>query len=670
MHRALSALVVLSVARGVATDDCTLLQVDTQGRSKERKERLQTDVSDLKGSKMKGKHQVLIPKPLVHSSGDAELHVTPGLLRMLKEVAKSAGPESLRIVEAQFLSRLPGLPSKVDHQREEELVQTSMELRENFKVHVHHRIELWKGRESWQPIRERDESYGLVVTPHGIEIDARTSWGLANAMSTLYQLLAIRVSDDGVRITVPGCPHKIQDRPAYVHRGFLLDVSRQWYSLPWIKGLVSALAEFKLNVLHLHLTDTASWPLEVDGYPEVARHLAYRDNNGKPLTYSRHDIRQLVEFARVRGMSVMPEIDGPMHAPALASGDPLHLTVAATVEYSTQQFAVEPPPGTWNISDAHALDFVRRALRQVEEDFSTSPFLHIGGDEPVAASLCTLLPEPETKKCLDQCKVPWTKGCEPVPVKPMGANQTYWFPEVLNAKVQDYFDSVDPAPAKIPRAVWSGAVSDCGVQLPCTRLKSKSALQLWEFPTDASGRPKLSEQDCERYDLIQSAATYPEGGSQYGWLYMDCGSGANWASMSPNYWCPRASWAALYSLNLMQGYGPIHTPVCQKAFVGGEMALWSEIGGMGNGMSLIFPRAVAFAERMWSNPKGLRVEEMKGGTPPGWYWETHLRDAMERLNTVVSNLEMLHIGVSHLQPEFCRIHPEFCNAYTASIYAA
>ena len=252
----------------------------------------------------------------------------------------------------------------------------------------------------------------------------------------------------GIRITVPGCPHKIQDRPAYVHRGFLLDVSRQWYSLPWIKGLVSALAEFKLNVLHLHLTDTASWPLEVDGYPEVARHLAYRDNNGKPLTYSRHDIRQLVEFARVRGMSVMPEIDGPMHAPALASGDPLHLTVAATVEYSTQQFAVEPPPGTWNISDAHALDFVRRTLRQVEEDFSTSPFLHIGGDEPVAASLCTLLPEPETKKCLDQCKVPWTKGCEPVPVKPMGANQTYWFPEVLNAKVQDYFDSVDPAPGQ------------------------------------------------------------------------------------------------------------------------------------------------------------------------------------------------------------------------------
>ena len=670
MHRVLSALAVLSVASGVATDDCSLLQVDTQGRSKESKERLQTDVHGWKRSKMKGKHQVLIPKPLVHSSGDAELHLTPELLSMLREVAEAQGPECLHIVEAQFLSRLPGLPTEFNHQREEELVETSMEVRKTFKVSFHHPIELWKGRESWQPIRERNESYGLLVAPHGIGIDAHTPWGLANAMSTLYQLLAIKISDEGVRITIPGCPHEIQDRAAFVHRGFLLDVSRQWYSIPWIKELVSVIAEFKLNVLHLHLTDTASWPLEVDGYPEVARHLAYRDNNGRPLTYSRHDIRELVEFARVRGVSIMPEIDGPMHAPALASGDPLHLTVAATVEYSTQQFAVEPPPGTWNISDAPALNFVRRALQQVEEDFSTSPFLHIGGDEPVAASLCTLLPEPETEKCLDQCKVPWTKGCEPVPVKPTDANQAYWFPEVLNAKVQDYFDSVDPAPAQIPRAVWSGAVSDCGVQLPCTRLKTKSALQLWEFPTDASGRPMLSEQDCEKYDLIQSAATYPEGGSQYGWLYMDCGSGANWASMSPNYWCPRASWAALYSLNVTQGYGPIHTPACQKAFLGGEMALWSEIGGMGNAMSLIFPRAVAFAERMWSNPKGLQVEEMKGGTPPGWYWEAHLRDAMERLNTVVSNLEMLHIGVSHLQPEFCRIHPEFCNAYTASIYAA
>ena len=56
---------------------------------------------------------------------------------------------------------------------------------------------------------------------------------------------------------------------------------------------------------------------------------------------------------------------------------------------------------------------------------------------------------------------------------------------------------------------------------------------------------------------------------------MDCGSGANWISMGPDYWCARASWAALYSLNSTQGYGSaLKTHRCQKAFLGAEMALW------------------------------------------------------------------------------------------------
>lgn len=432
--------------------------------------------------------------------------------------------------------------------------------------------------------------------------------------------------------------------------------------------LVAALAEFKINVLHLHLTDTASWPLEIEGYPEVAQKLSYRDINGKALTYSRGDIRELVEFARLRGVSILPEIDGPMHAPALAAA--LNLTVAATVKFSLPKFAYEPPPGTWNISSSNTLAFVRTALTQVE-DFTTAPFLHVGGDEPTAASLCALLEQPLRQQCWEQCSSTSAHGCAAVPKKPKGSNITWWFPEYLNQKVQDYFDGVIPSPAKIPRAAWSGAVTDMAVQLPPTKLKEKSVLQLWTFPSSDSTSPAISEEDCNKYDLIQSAATYPQDNSNYGWLYMDCGSGANWISMGPDYWCARASWAALYSLNSTQGYGSaLKTHRCQKAFLGAEMALWSEIGGMGNGMALIFPRAAAFAERMWSNPAALRVEDMTGGTPPGHYWQSHLKDALSRLNEVVANFDLLHLGVSHLQPEFCRVHPEYCNEYTSGIYEA
>lgn len=70
----------------------------------------------------------------------------------------------------------------------------------------------------------------------------------------------------------------------------------------------------------------------------------------------------MLRFARVRGVSILPEIDGPMHAPALAAA--LNLTVAATVNFSLPQFAYEPPPGTWNISSLRAMQFVRTALEQ------------------------------------------------------------------------------------------------------------------------------------------------------------------------------------------------------------------------------------------------------------------------------------------------------------------
>ncbi|CAE8705094.1 unnamed protein product [Polarella glacialis] len=366
-------------------------------------------------------------------------------------------------------------------------------------------------------------------------------------MATLYQLVEVRApSGQDTRITVPGCPHEITDSPAFPHRGLLLDTSRTYYPVPWIKTLIASLAEFKINILHLHLTDTTSWPLEVEEFPELTERLSYRDNNGEKQIYSRADIRELVEYARLRGMSLLPDVDGPAHDPALATGKPLWLTAGGTANYSTQSFGVEPPPGVWNLSNDSALQVVKSVLTQLQEDFSTSPFLHLGGDEPVAGAVCDT-PADETQKelCLRQCTTlngrtgsPWREGCAVVPLRPAdsSANVTWWFPEVLNALVQKYFSTVAPTPATMPTAAWSGIRTDMGVSLPPTSLASKSVLQLWEFAGPGSKRPTLTEADCKTCDLIQSSATrphlIPDGTEDVGWLYLECGESNNWISMS------------------------------------------------------------------------------------------------------------------------------------------
>jgi len=209
------------------------------------------------------------------------------------------------------------------------------------------------------------------------------------------------------------------------------------------------------------------------------------------------------------------------------------------------------------------------------------------------------------------------------------------------------------------------------VKLPerkSTPASAKPALQLWEFPATSANKG-LTEDDCKHYDFIQSSATHPQGEGDAGWMYLECGEGQNWISMAQNYWCSRASWVSLYSQNLTQHYeAAMQTPTCQDAFIGAEIAVWGEITGVGNTMSLVFPRAVAFAERAWTNPPALTYKDITAsGMPPGSYWKDHLEDALARLNTVVDNFDLKGVQVSRLQPKFCRDHPEYCSNYTDGI---
>ena len=179
------------------------------------------------------------------------------------------------------------------------------------------------------------ESYTLSVTPSRILIQATSGAGLFYGIQTLLQLSAA----SGESITVPAV--EVQDTPRFAYRGLMLDVSRHFLSKDFVKKQIDALAYYKINRLHLHLTDAAGWRIEIKKYPRLTDFAAWRtDANWKKWWngdrkylrfdepgasggyYTQDDIREIVEYARQHFITVIPEIEMPAHSEEVLAAYP------------------------------------------------------------------------------------------------------------------------------------------------------------------------------------------------------------------------------------------------------------------------------------------------------------------------------------------------------------
>lgn len=157
-----------------------------------------------------------------------------------------------------------------------------------------------------------DESYTIHVkgcdairtSPPSAVLSATTVWGALHGLETFSQL--VRRRSGSARRFIP---HNvlINDAPNFPHRGIILDTSRNFYPVAEILRTVQAMAYNKLNVFHWHITDSHSFPLELSTEPELANRGAY----GEKERYSSSDVAKIIEFARLRGVRVIPEIDMP-----------------------------------------------------------------------------------------------------------------------------------------------------------------------------------------------------------------------------------------------------------------------------------------------------------------------------------------------------------------------
>lgn len=226
------------------------------------------------------------------------------------------------------------------------------------------------------------EGYQIEVDPAGVTIRAGTPAGLFYGVQTLRQLLPPAVES---RTPQPG-PWPVpavlvRDAPRFRYRGAMLDVARHFFTVDTVKGYLDRLALYKLNHLHLHLTDDQGWRLAIDSWPELARHGGATQVGGGPGGYyTRAEYEEIVAFARARHITIVPEFDLPGHTNAALSAYP---------ELARDGVAPDPYTGTAVGFSSLCAEkevtyrFVADVLGELAA-LTTGPYLHIGGDEAFA----------------------------------------------------------------------------------------------------------------------------------------------------------------------------------------------------------------------------------------------------------------------------------------------
>ena len=228
---------------------------------------------------------------------------------------------------------------------------------------------------------EHSEGYILECTHRGISIKAATPAGLFYGLQTLGELVATHPDKQWSEC-------RIEDYPRFGYRGVLIDVSRHFRSVEFLKRQIDMMAHLKMNRLHLHLTDAAGWRMEVESYPRLTSYAAWRaeptwkewSQNGYKYVeegtegayggyYTKAELRDIVAYAEDRYITIIPEIELPGHSDEVLAAYP---EMKCTHNPERQ--------GELCIGKEASFEMMQSILDEVIEIFP-SEYIHIGGDE-------------------------------------------------------------------------------------------------------------------------------------------------------------------------------------------------------------------------------------------------------------------------------------------------
>ena len=406
------------------------------------------------------------------------------------------------------------------------------------------------------------EAYEIDITPSIMKITACTPKGMFYAMQTIRQLLPHKI-ESGRVIDEPLClpALHISDKPAFEWRGTMIDVSRHFFSIEYLKKHIDRSALYKLNKLHLHLTDDQGWRIEIKKYPELTSKGAWRTYNnhdticmklakenldfeidkryviekdGKEIYggyYTQDQMKELIAYAASRHIEIIPEIDMPGHMLAAINTYP-YLT-DAKIGWG-ESFSVPLCP-----CKDEVYTFVEGVLSEIIELFP-SQYIHIGADEV----------EKTTWKESDKCKALMAREN----LSNVDELQNYFV-----HKVQDYIESRGK---KV--IAWDEVLS--------SNINSNVNIMYWRRWVDAP------QKAVKNGNFVIMSPTNP--------LYFD---------YTPN----KSSLSSVYNMDVIYD----NIPEGKESHIRGAQAnLWAEqIPSENRSEFMLFPRLTALAERVWKN---------------------------------------------------------------------
>ncbi|MCL4133757.1 UNVERIFIED_CONTAM: hypothetical protein GTU68_037765 [Idotea baltica] len=473
----------------------------------------------------------------------------------------------------------------------------------NHKVKVRFFV---SGREEYLSL-DTDESYTLNIETKGSETDVRieanTFFGARHALETLSQLINYDDINNTLQIVHSA---NIKDAPAFPYRGILLDTSRNFYPVSTLKRILDGMSFDKLNTFHWHISDSQTFPLRLRSLPKMAMYGTYHPEQ----VYTPEDVKDLVGYARVRGIRVLPELDAPAHVGhgwEWGEEEGLGKLVVCLDKEPWPYFCPSPPCGQLNLANENIYKVLEKIYVELAELFQPLDMFHFGGDEVEV-----------------NCWNTSSEISDWMVRNGFGLKEQAYFQQwsVFQAKARDLLIKANKgkAPAGI---IWTSNLT-AGEIVDKYLNKDEYIIQIWTAGTD----PVIKQYLKKGYKVIFS---------NYDALYLDCGV-SSWTSEEGNWCSPYKGWQNIYDNNIVL----LAENNYRKQILGAEGAAWSEQADENTIDAKLWPRGSALAERLWSNPS------------------SNYSFAENRILHHRRRLVQRGLKADRLQPEWCRQNGGHC----------